>query len=124
MSMVLSLAAGMATGLVLSRLLRRVCRWAFVEKGWCRGHEMYEAAPDVWRYVDNDALVSETQNERPCGHCGKPTPESGHDPCIANLPGVVNACCGHGYPGDAFVVFADGQRLSGFLTPDAVGGTE
>jgi hypothetical protein len=20
----------------------------------------------------------------------------GHDPCLANLPGVVNACCGHG----------------------------
>jgi hypothetical protein len=23
------------------------------------------------------------------------TPE-GHDPCIANLPGVIEACCGHG----------------------------
>ena len=23
----------------------------------------------------------------------------GHDPCLADLPGVVNACCGHGFMG-------------------------
>lgn len=31
-----------------------------------------------------------------CPHCGQA--RMGHDPCISNLPGVVNACCGHGDP--------------------------
>lgn len=33
---------------------------------------------------------------RGCAECGLlPTPE-GHDACIANLPGILSACCGHG----------------------------
>lgn len=31
-----------------------------------------------------------------CSHCGRAQLTSGHDPCIANLPDVVFACCGHG----------------------------
>jgi hypothetical protein len=31
-----------------------------------------------------------------CVYCGKPRTTAGHDPCIADLPGVVSACCGHG----------------------------
>ena len=30
-----------------------------------------------------------------CSYCERPTTRKGHDPCIANLPGVVFACCGH-----------------------------
>ena len=41
-----------------------------------------------------------------CCHCRLPRTEKGHDPCIANLPGVVAACCGHGiYPG--YFLFKD-----------------
>jgi len=32
----------------------------------------------------------------PCKQCGKHPAEDEHDPCIVNLPGVRNACCGHG----------------------------
>lgn len=32
----------------------------------------------------------------PCDICGKRSTAKGHDPGMANLPGVVNACCGHG----------------------------
>jgi hypothetical protein len=31
-----------------------------------------------------------------CRICGKYPTRKGHDPCLANLPGVYNACCGHG----------------------------
>lgn len=42
-----------------------------------------------------------------CGQCK--TPE-GHDPCIANLPGVLFACCGHGN-GRGYIKFEDGRCL-------------
>ena len=31
----------------------------------------------------------------------------GHDPCISNLPGVKNACCGHGLKKGAYIHFED-----------------
>ena len=31
-----------------------------------------------------------------CKSCFQQRTEQGHDPCIANLPGVKSACCGHG----------------------------
>ncbi len=39
-----------------------------------------------------------------CLACGQYRTPEGHDPCIANLPGVDSACCGHGLAGDAYVV--------------------
>lgn len=53
------------------------------------------------------------ENHWPCSACGaeRPTAE-GHDPCIANLPGVSYACCGHGY-GHAYVTFSDGRIMRG-----------
>lgn len=51
----------------------------------------------------------------PCKGCGavSPTPE-GHDPCIANIPGVVHACCGHG-TGHGYVMFEDGRTIRGWF---------
>jgi hypothetical protein len=40
------------------------------------------------------------------------TPE-GHDGCLGTLPGVMNACCGHGDPRDTFVQFIGGSRIHG-----------
>jgi hypothetical protein len=34
--------------------------------------------------------------DRPCSGCGQLPTAAGHDACIADLPGVRNACCGHG----------------------------
>src|SRR5258707_458524 len=34
--------------------------------------------------------------KRPCVVCHQLRTPEGHDPCIANLPGVFQACCGHG----------------------------
>jgi hypothetical protein len=33
--------------------------------------------------------------KRPCVVCHRLRTPEGHDPCIANLPGVIKACCGH-----------------------------
>jgi hypothetical protein len=43
----------------------------------------------------------------PCPACKMVRPPSGHDPCIADLPGVQNACCGHG--GEGYIQFTDGR---------------
>ena len=35
-----------------------------------------------------------------CPTCDKERTKKGHDPCIADLPGVYFACCGHAGAGD------------------------
>ena len=74
------------------------------------GHEI-----DYWMryYVDTGEPVPDDPTQRrPCARCGQPPTERGDDPCIANLPGVAYACCGHG--GVGYVAFGDGRRV-GFV---------
>ena len=52
---------------------------------------------------------------RACPACGKRRPATGHDPCIENLPGVINACCAHGIA-DGYIQFADGRTIWGRFT--------
>lgn len=60
-----------------------------------RGHEIIWCEDNSeWLY--KDANTPTLGNERNCKLCGLPPTEDGHDPCIANLDGVMNACCGHG----------------------------
>ena len=66
-----------------------------------------------WRYVDNDEPTAETHMTRPCGECGKFSTPEGHDPCIGTLPGVMNACCGHGEQIEAYVQYAGGDTVRG-----------
>ena len=44
----------------------------------------------------------------PCPKCGLEATEEGHDPCIAKLPGVLRACCGHGEQ-KGYIRFVDGR---------------
>jgi len=64
-------------------------------------------------YTVNSAPVPfDPAQRRPCGRCGKPPTATGQDPCIADLPGVRAACCGHG--GLGYVLFdggVDGRGL-------------
>lgn len=76
-----------------------------------RGHNI-EMKNGVWVYSDTQSPVN-LDPDRICGVCHKSNTSLGHDDCIANLPGVINACCGHGNIDDAYVVFFDGQRISG-----------
>jgi len=48
-----------------------------------------------------------------CGHCGLRRTVEGHDGCIGTLSDVMNACCGHGETGMAYVQFWDEKRLEG-----------
>lgn len=45
-----------------------------------------------------------------CNNCRQRRTPEGHDPCIANLPGVLFACCGHGNE-EGYIKFEDGRCL-------------
>ena len=75
-----------------------------------RGYKIYEQE-GVWYFRDTKDLVSTTWESRPCGFCGKANTPDGHDGCIGHLPGVMNACCGHGEPSAAYIQFADGAII-------------
>ncbi len=75
-----------------------------------RGHTI-EWDGKNWSYCDTDELT--INNERPCGHCGKENTSKGHDACIADLPNVINACCGHGDINEAYVMFKDKNSIRG-----------
>ncbi len=77
-----------------------------------RGHLIYLDG-EVWRYVDNDEPTVETHGQRPCGQCGEHRTPEGHDPCIGTLPGVMNACCGHGNAKEAYVQIDSSRDLRG-----------
>lgn len=49
--------------------------------------------------------------ENPCKHCGLRITPEGHDPCLGTIPGVMNACCGHGRDEEAYVQFSSKHRL-------------
>lgn len=77
-----------------------------------RGHPI-ELRDGVWVYSDTLEPTSKTWRDRPCGHCGRGNTPEGHDACLGTLPGVMNACCGHGDPNDAYVQFEDGSDIRG-----------
>ena len=74
----------------------------------------FDESSQLWRYEDDYTAVMDHWQKRPCGHCEEYFTVDGHDPCIANLRGVQNACCGHGDDSTAYVQFTDGRRESGF----------
>lgn len=76
-----------------------------------RGHLMIQRE-GVWVYQDNGAPVEADPN-RACGSCGLENTSDGHDGCLGTLPGVFNACCGHGQESDAYVQFDGGEFLRG-----------
>ena len=64
-----------------------------------------------WEYPDGIDIKSE---DRPCTRCGKEQSNK-HDACIASLPGVRFACCGHGQ-GEGYIHFNDGRMIRGTFT--------
>jgi hypothetical protein len=66
----------------------------------------------VWHWKDTGERVTlKSTRERRCPKCKKRATALGHDPCIANLPGVVAACCGHGVE-EAYVMFSKPRRIT------------
>jgi len=60
-------------------------------------------------FIYSDNRTPTVGNRRPCGHCGLTDTLEGHDGCLGTLMGVVNACCGHGTPSEAYLQFPDGE---------------
>jgi hypothetical protein len=56
--------------------------------------------------------VMDDRGHTVCSLCRQARTPEGDDPCIARLPGVLFACCGHGHEG-AYVVIAGRGTLIG-----------
>jgi hypothetical protein len=78
-----------------------------------RGYDIESIDGVEWLFCDNGKTVRKTWEERPCGHCLKETAKSGHDTCLGAIPGVINACCGHGNANEAYVQLAYGVAVYG-----------
>lgn len=76
------------------------------------GHTIrWHEEKEEWVYMDGVPIKTV---KRACTRCGR-LPENGHDACIASLPGVRSACCGHG-KGEGFIHFNDGRLIRGNFT--------
>ena len=78
-----------------------------------RGHKMHQGGSGDWFFSDTNEPVTTTWKHRPCGHCSLPNTAEGYDGCLGYLPGVMNACCGHGEPKSAYMQFEDGSIIRG-----------
>lgn len=76
-----------------------------------RGHAI-ELEDGEYVFSDTKEPTATTWKSRPCGYCGKYNTAEGHDGCLGTLPGVMNACCGHGYS-DPYVQLMDGFCVRG-----------
>lgn len=59
-----------------------------------RGHPI-TLVDGAWLYADTKQPVTENPG-RKCGHCKRQNRLDGHDACLGEIPGAMNACCGHG----------------------------
>jgi hypothetical protein len=50
-----------------------------------------------------------------CPRCKRERTTDGHDPCIASLPGVLYACCGHG-EANGYIYFENGVCIRMIVT--------
>lgn len=78
-----------------------------------RGRLIELLSGEEWIYSDTKESVRLTHKRRTCGHCDQPLTSEGEDFCLGSLPGVMNACCGHGDITDAYVQFLDGFCVRG-----------
>ena len=72
---------------------------------------------DMWIYEDTREEINSVE-PRPCVKCNA-LPADGHDACIANLPGVKNACCGHGVK-RGYVHFENDRVIRGTFEDDSL----
>ena len=71
-------------------------------------------------FADTGRSVAETWRNRPCGYCGQYNTPEGHDGCLGTLPEVINACCGHGQPAEAYVQFTSGEIIHGVMAREFI----
>jgi hypothetical protein len=66
-----------------------------------------------WLYAGDPDDYERDMTEDRCCACFKHRTKDLHDPCIANLPGVLHACCGHGKPETCWVTGYSFGKLTG-----------
>ena len=77
-----------------------------------KGHPIrWDNEAECWRYEDGTPINDE---KRHCVRCGNMPTQEGHDSCIANLPGVQFACCGHGAE-RGYIKFENGVIIRGIF---------
>lgn len=84
---------------------------------YLRGWPIYwDEGAEEWRFCDTGESTADTWADRPCGHCGLygNSSDGDVDPCLGELAGVTNACCGHGSPEESYICFAGGLCIRGF----------
>jgi hypothetical protein len=81
--------------------------------GFLNGHQI-QWKNGFWEYVINPEPIDKI---RSCPRCGGIPTTDGHDSCIANLPGVKNACCGHGVS-EGYIEFENGTTIRGIFNID------
>ncbi|MCK5218685.1 hypothetical protein KAR10_04135 [bacterium] len=94
------------------------------EKAKAKGRSHSRGHPIVWMneqwvYEDNKEPIPGYggKDVRPCVKCGKVFEGSNNgdaDPCLGELPGVDNACCGHGVKEESYIRFTNGVVVKGF----------
>lgn len=71
-----------------------------------RGHLiLFDQNKQYWVYADTKNRCGLGFEIRPCKKCGKVFGFNEPDPCLGELSGVINACCGHGIPKMAYINF-------------------
>lgn len=92
-----------------------------MKKSHFRGHPtIWEGDEKTghWVYADNKKPLPASGGEiRDCLKCGKGSTlgEGEVDPCIGVLPGVDNACCGHGIQELSYIRFKNGVAVKNFI---------
>lgn len=84
--------------------------------GFFRGHKL-TWIKNKWVYADTGEDIPANGGKiRPCAKCGAmfSLGESETDPCLGVLPGVDNACCGHGVRSESYIRFETGVVVKDF----------
>jgi len=86
-----------------------------------RGHSAYFCEDQLEWVYEEDQEPIQTEPQKPCVLCGKSFEFGTPDVCLGYLPGVRNACCGHGDKENAYVQFENGLVIRGFDVIDSGG---
>ena len=79
-----------------------------------RGHKIHKGKNGEWMFYDTNDLIT-AWLKRPCGYCDAADTPEGYDGCLGYLPGVRNACCGHGEWATAYIQFTKGLTIRGIV---------
>jgi hypothetical protein len=79
-------------------------------KSYFHGHKIIYKN-DQWVYADTKKPIIE-DSHRACKKCGFGFKD--YDACLGKLPGVINACCGHGVD-EGYIQFENGVIIRGIF---------